>query len=104
VPLWIATPSARDDEIRQAAARDEEGAALSHEIDGLQTVYAAPTEPARALADGDRFADRYRVERRLGSGGMGVVYLADDELSGEHVALKLIHPSLVDTKARQRMI
>ncbi len=35
---------------------------------------------------------------------MGVVYLVKEHPSGEEVVLKLIHPSLVDEKARQRMI
>jgi hypothetical protein len=37
---------------------------------------------------------RYVVERELGRGGMAVVYLATDRTSGEHVALKLLHPEL----------
>jgi len=35
---------------------------------------------------------RYRVERRLGSGSMGVVYLAEDVFLGRRVAIKVIDP------------
>ena len=55
------------------------------------------TEPgpqALPLHKGDRLADRYRVERILGSGGMGVVLKARDEKLEEDVALKLIRPEL----------
>lgn len=50
-------------------------------------------EPARGieLSDGDEFAG-YRIERRLGRGGMGILYLAVEPGLERRVALKLIAP------------
>ncbi len=39
---------------------------------------------------------RYRIEECLGKGGMGVVYRAEHRLMHRQVALKVIHPRLVD--------
>src|SRR5512132_1698173 len=39
-------------------------------------------------------ADRCRVERELGAGGMATVYLADDVRHGRQVAIKVLHPEL----------
>jgi serine/threonine-protein kinase len=38
----------------------------------------------------DRINDRYNLERRLGAGGMGDVWLASDDLLGRSVAIKFV--------------
>lgn len=40
------------------------------------------------------FAGRYRIERRLGEGGMATVYLAEDLKHDRKVALKVLRPEL----------
>ena len=39
-------------------------------------------------------ADRYRIDREIGAGGMATVYLAQDLRHDRKVALKLLRPEL----------
>jgi WD40 repeat protein/serine/threonine protein kinase len=56
-------------------------------------------------ADGTPCLGPYHIRRVLGSGGMGVVYLAEDTLLKRQVALKVLRPSLAaNPSARARFL
>src|ERR671918_645921 len=45
---------------------------------------------------GTLFANRYRVTRKIGGGGMADVYLAEDQELGRRVAIKILHGRYVN--------
>jgi serine/threonine protein kinase len=49
-------------------------------------------------------ADRYSVERELGSGGMATVYLADDLKHHRKVAIKVLRPELAASLGADRFL
>jgi eukaryotic-like serine/threonine-protein kinase len=49
-------------------------------------------------------ADRYRVERKLGAGGMATVYLAEDLRHGRQVAVKVLEPGLAAALGTERFL
>jgi WD40 repeat protein/predicted Ser/Thr protein kinase len=57
-------------------------------------LFGAPLESARI--------GRYTVLRKLGAGGMGVVYAAYDEQLDRKIAIKLVHPDRHDPDSRAR--
>jgi eukaryotic-like serine/threonine-protein kinase len=56
------------------------------------------------LKVGDLLAGKYRVERILGEGGMGVVVAAHHELLDQHVAVKLLYQDIADREAQSRLL
>jgi len=49
-------------------------------------------------------ADRYRIERELGAGGMATVYLAQDLKHDRKVALKVLRPELAAVLGAERFV
>jgi serine/threonine-protein kinase len=47
-------------------------------------------------------ADRHRIERELGSGGMATVYLAHDRKHERKVAVKVLRPELAAALGPER--
>ncbi len=66
------------------------------------------TEPELArpgsLAQGELVGDAYRIERQIGSGGMGTVFSAVDERSGTRVAVKWVLPGADHARSRERLV
>jgi Tol biopolymer transport system component len=60
------------------------------------------TAPADRLTSA--LADRYRVERELGAGGMATVYLAEDLKHQRQVAIKVLKPELAAVLGAERFI
>ena len=57
------------------------------------------------LKKGDLWMDRYRIDREIGRGAMGRVMLAKDEMVGETVILKFMHPELTaEAASRERFL
>ena len=54
----------------------------------------AATTPRHANLVGELLDGRYRIERKVGEGGMSFVYLAHEEGTGERFAIKVLSPSL----------
>jgi tetratricopeptide (TPR) repeat protein/predicted Ser/Thr protein kinase len=107
----LARPEAERDSFLADACRDDGD--LRREVESLLAFHEEPDVADRALpsrpltgaeeprpfAPGDVFAGRYRMITRLGRGGMGDVWQADDLILGTPVAIKLIHSTRPSARA-----
>src|SRR5262245_13980224 len=61
----------------------------------------SPATPTNSLKPGTVFG-RYRIQRELGSGGLGKVYLAEDPTLRRQVAVKIMLESSQSSSGFQR--
>jgi len=87
----------------QSRAPEQDRAPLSTKVSPLETEVDLHPSDRRApeaarddrLSIGQMLSSRYRIERVLGEGGMGVVYLAiDKQVAGETFAIKVLKEGL----------
>ncbi len=62
-----------------------------------RAAHAADTIPEGVIASGQTIGN-YRILKKIGTGGMGAVYLAEHPLIGKRVALKVIHRELAGNR------
>src|SRR6185437_8796623 len=86
-----------------SATQDTPGAGASHH--GTPSARApADTPPPASYMAGDIIAQKYRLTRLLGEGGMGAVWLAHNQKLDVDVAIKLIRREVATPETAQRLL
>ncbi|MEM8709832.1 MAG: protein kinase [Planctomycetota bacterium] len=80
---------------------DSAAQALFEDVGGHLTAEAKPAVAVVPARDGQTIGS-FRVVRAIGSGGMGVVYEAEQDFPSRRVALKVLPPSLGQAGAEMR--
>ncbi|MCW8984827.1 MAG: protein kinase, partial [Thermoanaerobaculales bacterium] len=83
---------------------DDEKTRPDHDADQTADSFGSQeTVTMASLTKGMEFG-RYKIVRRIGSGGMGTVYSALDPTLDRTVALKVLHDKVESADAEQRLL
>jgi uncharacterized RDD family membrane protein YckC len=74
------------------------------ELDATLTAGAGASPPATGELAAGLQLDHFRIEKKLGAGGMGEVYLATDLALDRPVAIKVLPPDSASGTARDRLV
>jgi tetratricopeptide (TPR) repeat protein len=82
---------------------DDDRTRRDHDRDLTDSFGSQETASLASLSKGMEFG-RYKIVRRIGSGGMGTVYSAFDPTLDRTVALKVLHDKVESADAEQRLL